>query len=72
MTVLIFKILGALGLIFITMGVINKKALKRNYLFTIGGVLLFTYSLYLKDPVFIPLQIIFTAASIYEIYILKK
>jgi len=72
MIAIIFKMLGATGLIFITIGVITKKALPRNYYFIIGGVLLFCYSAYLKDPVFIPLQIIFTVASIYEIFLLKK
>lgn len=69
---LIFKILGSLGLIFITVGVITKKALPRNYYFIIGGILLFCYSAYLRDPVFIPLQIIFTIASVYEVFLLKK
>ena len=69
---IIFKFLGAVGLISITYGVLTKDRLKQNYLFTFGGLTLLTYSSYLKDPIFIPLQIIFTIASIYEIIRLKK
>ncbi|PIR76162.1 MAG: hypothetical protein COU32_03635 [Candidatus Magasanikbacteria bacterium CG10_big_fil_rev_8_21_14_0_10_42_10] len=69
---MIFKVIGAIGLLFITYGVITKKAILRNIVFIIGGLALLIYSSYLKDPVFIPLQIIFTIASIYELYILTK
>ena len=67
---IIIKILGAIGLLLITSGVIYKK--QQNWLFLFGGIALLSYSIYLKDPVFIPLQIIFIIASIYEIYKLKK
>lgn len=67
-----FKTLGAIGMILITYGIINKNELARNWLFTMGGVLLLLYSLYLRDPIFIPLQIIFTGASLYEIYKIKS
>jgi len=69
---IIFKILGAIGLLFITAGVLDKKALRRNWLFVAGGIFLLFYSSYLKDPVFIPLQTIFTLASLYEIYQIKS
>lgn len=66
------KIMGAIGLLLITAGVLNKNRLKQNYFFTTGGICLIIYSIYLKDPIFIPLQIIFTTASLYEIYILNQ
>ncbi|HCM53723.1 MAG: hypothetical protein UV82_C0003G0084 [Candidatus Magasanikbacteria bacterium GW2011_GWD2_43_18] len=69
---MIFKILGAFGLLFITYGVITRKAMTRNMVFIIGGLLLLAYSSYLRDPIFIPLQIIFTLASIYELFLIKK
>jgi len=69
---MIFKILGAIGLLFITYGVITRKALTRNIVFIIGGIFLLSYSTYLKDPIFIPLQIIFTIASIYELFLITK
>lgn len=69
---LVFKAIGAVGLGLITIGVLTKAPLRRNALFACGGVGLFVYSVYLKDPVFIPLQTVFTLASLYEIYKLKK
>ncbi|MFA6486450.1 MAG: hypothetical protein WCT40_03730 [Candidatus Magasanikbacteria bacterium] len=68
----LFKILGAIGLLFITAGVLDKKDLRRNWFFVVGGVGLCSYSIYLRDPIFIPLQIIFTLASLYEIFKFKK
>lgn len=68
----IFKILGALGLIFISIGVITRDRVHQNIYFIIGGLLLETYSIYLKDVIFIPLQIIFVIAAGYELHHLKK
>jgi len=68
----IFKILGAIGLIFITIGVLTKKRTHQNIYFIIGGLLLEAYALYLKDVIFIPLQIIFVLAATYELFKLKK
>ena len=67
---IITKILGAVGLLLITSGVIYKK--QQNWLFLFGGLALLSYSIYLKDPIFIPLQIIFIFASMYEIYKFKN
>jgi hypothetical protein len=69
---LLFKLIGALGLVFITIGVLTKKRLKEDELFIIGGVLLEAYAIYLKDPIYIPLQLIFIAASVYGICEIKK
>jgi Ca2+/Na+ antiporter len=69
---LIFKILGALGLVFITIGVLTKERIRENILFIVGGLLLEVYSVHLGDMIFIPLQVIFVVASVYEVYELKK
>jgi hypothetical protein len=66
------KLLGALGLICITWGIFVKKEIKQDWIFASGGVLLLVYSISLKEPIFIPLQIVFTLASLYEIAKLKK
>lgn len=66
------KILGAIGLILITWGIFEKNIRKRDRIYVIGGSGLLIYSLYLKDPIFIPLQIIFIIASAVHIYQLKK
>lgn len=65
---IIFKTIGALGMILISTGIVQKNNLRRNYLFVFGGLFLLAYSLYLRDPIFAPLQIIFMGASVYEIY----
>ncbi|PSO44230.1 MAG: hypothetical protein BRC22_02805 [Parcubacteria group bacterium QH_9_35_7] len=72
MTDLLLKIVGGLGLIIISIGVITNQKPKKDILFLIGGVDLLAYSIYIKDPVFIPLQIIFIIASSWEIYTSKN
>ncbi len=69
---LIFKISGALGLVCITIGVLTKDRIRENILFIVGGCLLEVYSVALRDMIFIPLQVIFVVASVYEVYELKK
>ncbi|MFB6181275.1 MAG: hypothetical protein ABEJ24_00030 [Candidatus Magasanikbacteria bacterium] len=69
---LVFKIIGGAGLLLISYGVITNQEPKQDILFTTGGVGLLIYSIYIKDPVFIPLQIIFIFASIWEIYKVKN
>ncbi|HBU07310.1 MAG TPA: hypothetical protein DEB09_04475 [Candidatus Magasanikbacteria bacterium] len=69
---IIIKIIGAIGLIFITWGIFIKNEIKQDWIFVIGGLFLLAYSAYLKDPIFIPLQIVFVLASLYEIYTLRK
>ena len=69
---IVFKIIGAAGLLSITIGVLTKNRIKQNFFFIIGGLLLLTYSAYLRDPIFIPLQIIFTLAAMFELYKLEK
>lgn len=71
---MIFKIFGVIGMLLKIWGILSPadEDQKRNILFALGGLFLLVYSLYLKDPIFIPLQIIFIASSIYDFYIIKK
>lgn len=69
---LIPKVIGALGLVFITIGVLTKDRIRENIYFIVGGCLLEVYSVYLKDMIFIPLQVIFVLASVFALYELKK
>ncbi|MFH1012246.1 MAG: hypothetical protein V1760_00675 [Candidatus Peregrinibacteria bacterium] len=64
---LLFKILGALGLLLITMGVVTKNRVKQDIFFIVGGTLLEIYSIYLRDAVFVILQIVFTVSAIYDL-----
>ncbi len=65
--VLLPKILGALGLLCITAGIFAKDGKQQAIIFTCGGIGLLIYSISLRDPIFIPLQIVFTLASLYKI-----
>lgn len=72
MTGTIIKILGAIGLLLITWGIFEKDLRHRDRIYIIGGSALLIYSVYLKDPIFIPLQIFFIIASIIHIHQQKK
>jgi hypothetical protein len=63
----IFKIIGAIGLILISIGIITKQRKRQDIFYIIGGLCLEVYSIYLGDVIFIILQIIFTIAAIYDL-----
>lgn len=68
---LLMKLIGAVGLVLITRGIFEKKEKRQDLIFALGGFFLLLYSIYLKDPIFIPLQIVFISASFYELHKLK-
>jgi lipid-A-disaccharide synthase-like uncharacterized protein len=68
----IFKIIGAIGLFLIAIGVITKNRKRQDVLYIIGGIFLEIYSIYLVDTIFIILQIVFTIASIYDLIRISK
>ncbi|OYT36444.1 hypothetical protein B6U91_01190 [Candidatus Pacearchaeota archaeon ex4484_71] len=65
------EIIGILGLILIIVGnltIYKKKAIRRKYtypLLIVGGIFLTIYSIMIRDTIFIVLQTIFIASSIY-------
>ena len=63
----IFEIFGIAGVIFITIGILLKNRKTQDIFFIIGGITLALYSIYLKNTIYITLQIIFTIAAIYDI-----
>ena len=65
----IFKIVGILGLVLIISGVLIKPRNRkmRDILYIFGGLSLTTYSIYIKDVIFIVLQIIFILVAIYDL-----
>ena len=67
-----FKIIGALGLILISLGILTKERAKQDLLYIIGGICLEIYSLYLRDYIFITLQIIFILSAAYDLIQIKK
>ncbi len=64
---IIAKACGVAGLLFIIAGVIAKRKRKENELYIIGGTLLFIYSSYLHDLIFMTLQAVFVAVAFYEL-----
>jgi len=70
----IFKFLGILGLILIISGVLIKKRNRktRDYIYILGGIFLTAYSYYIKDYIFITLQIIFVIVALYDLMRMHK
>lgn len=63
----IFKLIAIIGLLILSWGVLTKKEKKRNILFVIGGLLLVTYSIYIRDIIIITVQSVFTIAAAYNL-----
>ncbi len=72
LVMMLARIIGIIGLLCITRAIFVKDETQQDWWFVAGGVLLFYYSYTLGDVVFMALQVIFTLASLYEIYQLKK
>ena len=68
----IFKFIGALGLLLISIGIVNKKRFIQDILYIIGGICLEIYSIHLGDLIFFILQIIFIIAAIYDSIKLRR
>jgi hypothetical protein len=62
----IFKTIGALGILLISIGIISKKRKTQDIFYILGGLCLEAYSIYIGDLIFIILQIIFTLAAVYD------
>ncbi len=72
MDINIFKLIGALGLIMISVGLLLKKRVHQDVLYILGGICLEMYSLYLRDTVFIVLQIVFVVNSTLDLFRVYK
>ena len=62
----LFKIIGALGIVLISIGIIIKKRKTQDVYYILGGLCLEAYSIYIGNLIFTILQIIFTLAAIYD------
>jgi len=67
-----FKLIGALGLILICIGLLLKNRMHQNILYIVGGVCLEIYSVYLRDTIFIILQIVFILSAVYDLFKIRK
>ena len=68
----IYKIIGAFGLLTISFGILNKSRKTQDILYIFGGICLEIYSIYLRDLIFITLQIIFTLSAIYDLIKIRR
>ena len=68
----LFKTFGVIGLLIITRGIFIKKEKPRDWDFAIGGIFLLTYSIYLRDLIFIILQIVFIVSNLFREWQLSK
>ncbi len=64
----LYKIPGFLGIVFLVLGIMLKRKKKRTPFFILGGLSLGVYSYFIGDMIFITLQVIYTAASVYEFF----
>ncbi len=62
----IFKVIGALGIILISIGILVRKRKKGDIFYILGGICLEIYSIYINDLVFIILEAIFIISAIYD------
>lgn len=66
-TIDLFKIIGILGLLLISSGVVITARKKEDTLFILGGLCLAVYSVYIGDLIFIVLQIVFISSAAYNL-----
>ena len=62
----IFKLIGGLGIILISIGIIIKRRKTQDVYYILGGICLEIYSIYINDLIFITLEAIFIIAAIYD------
>ena len=63
-----FQAFGVIGLILIIFGVLIKKRRYQDEFYMSGGAFLLVYSSFMRDPVFITLQIIFILVAGYDFF----
>jgi len=62
-----FEVIGALGLVLISIGIIIKKRKAQDIFYICGGICLETYSIYIGNIIFIILQIILILAAAFDL-----
>lgn len=62
------QLLGALGILCVTLGIFISNQVHQDILFVVGGLSLLIYSIFIGDLIFVALQLVFIAAALYEIW----
>jgi Ca2+/Na+ antiporter len=65
-TIIIYKTLGTIGLIFIIAGMMVRSRTRRDALCAVGGICLFVYSIYLNDFIFTTLQACYVFVTLFD------
>ena len=68
----IMVIFGIAGLLLISYAIWLKNEKRQDFLFILGGMALLIYSIFIKDLIFIVLQIVFIISSLVELIKLSK
>ncbi len=69
---IVAKLLGIIGLLVVTRGIFVRARRTQCLIFALGGCFLILYSAYLRDTVFILLQLVFIVSSVYEWRVLAR
>jgi lipid-A-disaccharide synthase-like uncharacterized protein len=67
-----FTIIAVVGLLFATAGILGRNELKSDYLHVVAGICLLTYSIHIKNTVFIVMQTVFILGTMYEIFKISR
>jgi hypothetical protein len=59
----LFKLVGAAGLLLISIGILTKERRRQDLFYIAGGLCLEAYSIYIGDIIFIILQLVFTFSA---------
>ena len=68
----IYKFVGILGLVIISIGVFWQKKYLEDFLYIIGGIALFVYSYNIREWIFVILQVIFIISAILHLFRIMK
>ena len=63
---IIFKLIGALGIILISAGILVRKRKNEDIFYIFGGICLEIYSIFIGDLIFIILEAIFVLTALYD------
>ncbi|MBI5390913.1 hypothetical protein HZB02_05470 [Candidatus Woesearchaeota archaeon] len=65
---LLFTVIGVLGILCITIGIITRRRKNEDVYYIVGGICLILYSISKKDAIFIIFQSIAVTAAVYDFF----
>jgi lipid-A-disaccharide synthase-like uncharacterized protein len=61
------RAIGVVGILLITSGILRKRKCAADEFFLAGGICLLVYSIYIRDALFVVLQIIYSISCAYDL-----